>query len=59
MRRASQTHHVPQVGLPHSEPVHSAMKVKRAPVGASERAIIAERRVCMAKPMADQNAMIT
>ena len=32
--RASHTHQVPQVGLPHSEPVHSAMKVNSAPVGA-------------------------
>ena len=59
MRRASHTHQVPQVGRPHSDPVQSAMKVKSAPVGASARAIIAESRVFMARPMADQTAMTT
>ena len=59
MRRASHTHQVPQVGLPQSDPVHRAMNVKSAPVGASARAIIAESRVCMAKPTADQNAITT
>lgn len=38
VRRASQTHHVPHIGLPHSEPVTSAMKVKAMPTGAAARA---------------------
>ena len=59
MSRASQTHHAPQVGLPQSEPVQSAMKVKSAPVGASARAIIAESRVFIAKPSAAQKAIST
>ena len=29
---ASQTHHVPQVGFPHIEPVTIAIKVKLAPI---------------------------
>ena len=33
--RASQTHQVPHIGLPHSEPVTRQMKVKPAPRGAA------------------------
>src|SRR6266705_1868074 len=54
--RASQTHQVPQVGLPHSEPVHSARSVKSAPVGAIALAIIPESRVLNASPNPAQNA---
>ncbi len=35
VRRASQTHQAPQVGLPHTAPVSSAMKVIQAPMGAA------------------------
>ena len=35
VRRASQTHHVPHIGLPQSEPVARQMKVKPAPSGAA------------------------
>ena len=59
VRRASQTHQVPQVGLPQNEPVHSAMKVNSAPVGASALAIMCESRVLNARPMAAQNAITT
>ena len=52
VNRASHTHHVPQVGLPHSAPVHSAMAVKSAPVGASAEAIIEESRVRSTSPSA-------
>ena len=38
MSRASHTHHAPQVGLPQAAPVHSAITVKMAPVGANARA---------------------
>ena len=34
MSRASPTHQVPHIGLPHSEPVTSARKVKQRPAGA-------------------------
>jgi hypothetical protein len=50
---------VPQVGLPHSDPVHKAMKVMSAPVGARAVAIIEERRVLNARPMPAQNAITT
>ena len=59
VRRASQTHHVPHVGLPHSAPVHSARKVNIAPVGATAEAIIKDRRVLRINPSAAQNAMTT
>ncbi|MNT77329.1 hypothetical protein D3C72_2164310 [compost metagenome] len=35
--RASQTHQAPHIGLPQSEPVTSARKVKQAPIGAAAR----------------------
>ena len=34
VKRASHTHHVPQVGLPHIDPVTNAINVKLAPIGA-------------------------
>ena len=40
VRRASQTHQVPHIGLPQSAPVHSDRKAISAPVGASAEAII-------------------
>ena len=36
---ASQTHHVPHIGFPHSDPVTKAKKVKVAPMGAVDLAI--------------------
>src|SRR5512140_3801325 len=54
VRRASQTHQVPQVGLPHSAPVHKAMKVNSAPVGASAVATIDDSRVLSTSPTPDQ-----
>ena len=59
MRRASHTHQVPQVGLPQSDPVHSAMNVKSAPVGASAVAIMCESRVLKTSPTPAQNAITT
>src|SRR5882672_6091138 len=59
VRRASHTHQVPQVGLPHSEPVHSAMKVNSAPVGAIALAIMPESRVLNARPTPAQKAITT
>ena len=35
VRRASQTHQVPQVGLPQMAPVSKAIKVIQAPMGAA------------------------
>jgi hypothetical protein len=57
VRRASHTHQVPQVGLPHSAPVHSARKVIQAPVGASATASIEASRVLKISPIAAQKAM--
>ena len=37
--RASHTHQAPHMGLPQSEPLASAMKVKQAPMGEAARAI--------------------
>ncbi|MCY1525163.1 hypothetical protein D9M68_601340 [compost metagenome] len=50
--RASHTHQAPQVGLPHSAPVHSVRNVNNAPVGASARIIMNERRVWKIRPSA-------
>ena len=36
MSLASQTHHVPHIGLPHMEPVTSVKKVKSAPIFAED-----------------------
>ena len=55
--RASHAQYVPHVGRPHSAPVHSAMKVIHAPVGASACAIIADRRVLKLNATMLQNAM--
>lgn len=59
VRRASHTHQAPHIGLPHSDPVHSAMKVISAPVGASAEAIIEDSRVLNASPIPAQNAITT
>src|SRR3546814_15704277 len=44
VNRASHTHHVPHIGLPHRAPVQSDRKVNIAPVGARALAIMAESR---------------
>ena len=59
VRRASQTHQVPHVGLPQSDPVHRAMNVNSAPVGASAEAIMFESRVLNTSPTPDQKAITT
>ncbi len=33
---ASHTHHVPQVGFPHNDPVNKVARVKQAPMGAQD-----------------------
>ena len=43
---ASQTHHVPQVGLPHIDPVINVASVKLAPIGAQALEIISAS-VCL------------
>src|SRR3569832_2713285 len=50
VRRASHTHHVPHMGLPHNEPDHNARKVNSAPVRASAEAIIDDSRVLNTSP---------
>src|SRR5262245_18716466 len=47
---ASQTHQVPQVGRPHSEPVTRARKVNIAPVIDSDEAIIDVTRALKIQP---------
>ena len=59
MSRASQTHHVPHVGLPHAAPVHSASTVNSAPVGAMARATIDASRALNAHPIAAHTAIAT
>ncbi|MNT35209.1 hypothetical protein D3C72_1712300 [compost metagenome] len=55
--RASHTHHAPHVGLPHSAPVHRVRNVNSAPVGASARIIMNDRRVLKMSPSAAYPAM--
>ena len=55
--RASQTHHVPQVGLPQMEPVPRDSSAISAPVGAMAWASIEARRALNTKPTAAQNAI--
>ena len=50
---------MPQVGRPHSEPVHSASTVNSAPVGAIARAKMKAMRAFRNQPTAAQNAMAT
>ena len=40
VKRASHTHQVPQVGLPHIDPVINVARVKHAPIGAQALLII-------------------
>ena len=55
--RASHTHQVPHIGLPHSAPVQSDKNAQIAPVGASARHIIPDSRVLSVSPNRAQNAM--
>ena len=57
VRRASHTHQVPHVGLPHKAPVHKAISVNSAPVGASARAYIEAMRALSIQPQTAQNAI--
>jgi len=57
VRRASQTHQVPHMGLPQSEPVANDRNASSAPVGASAEAIMPDSRVLKAKPKPAQPAM--
>ena len=53
VRRASQTHHVPQVGLPQIEPVVKTSKTKLIPIGAAAFYNIPEifaRQIMLIKP---------
>src|SRR6266446_4224342 len=50
--RASQTHQVPHVGFPHSEPVTRARNVNIAPVIDSAEAIIDDSRTFNVQPIA-------
>ena len=54
---ASQTHHVPHIGLPHSDPVASARKVKVAPIGAVAFATICATRCRQINAAALEKAM--
>src|SRR3954465_5106753 len=57
VNRASQTHQVPHVGRPQNDPVHNAMNVISAPVGASACAIMDDSLVLNTRPIPAQNAM--
>ena len=48
---ASQTHHVPHMGLPHKEPVIRQINVKVAPIGATAELIIKLKGVLKASPI--------
>src|SRR5438874_13835330 len=49
--RASQTHHVPHVGLPQKAPVTKEINVNSAPVIASDEAIMEASRALKAQPI--------
>ncbi len=57
--RASHTHQVPHIGLPHKAPVHKARKVNKAPVGASAEAIKEDSRVLNTNPIPAYTAITT
>ena len=59
VRRASQTHQVPHMGLPHSDPVSSAKKVKAAPTGEVALAARSARGCFQIKPTALATATAT
>src|SRR5690606_16723898 len=55
--RASQSHQVPQVGLPQIEPVTNARKVKAAPKGAAAFNVIKQTLIRQTKPTRPQKAI--
>ena len=57
VRRASQTHQAPHIGLPQKAPVHKDRNAIKAPIGAKACAIMADRRVLKTKPNPAQAAM--
>ena len=48
VNRASQTHQVPHMGFPHSDPVIRHIKVKVAPIGAIDLLIINPKEILKA-----------
>ena len=54
---ASQTHHVPHIGLPHKAPVVKAINEKMAPVGAIDWANMNESLDFKARPTMFQKAI--
>ena len=61
VRRASQTHHVPQVGLPQIEPVVRTSKTKLIPIGAADFIIMPEifaLQMTLIKPQKAMNIKI-
>src|SRR5210317_1457181 len=59
VRRASQTHQVPYIGLPQIEPVASARKVNEAPIGAQLAATACASLILQIRPIAAEIAMFT
>ena len=57
VRRASQTHQAPHIGLPQNAPVQRDKKAIHAPIGASACAIMADKRVLKIKPSPAQAAI--
>ena len=57
--RASQTHQVPHVGLPHIEPVTKQIKAKEAPMGAQHLATISAIFIRHTNTTAPAIAMVT
>ncbi|MCY1527484.1 hypothetical protein D9M68_625520 [compost metagenome] len=59
VRRASQTHHAPQVGLPQMAPVSSATKVIQAPMGAAACSATSASFIFHTRPTTPQTASMT
>ena len=55
---ASQTHHVPHIVFPHSEPVSKHMNVKHAPIGAAALAPINASGCLQISPVAHAMAIV-
>jgi hypothetical protein len=51
VKRASHTHQVPHMGLPHNEPVIKQIRVKVAPIGATAALTMKLKGVLNASPM--------
>ena len=58
VRRASQTHQVPHVGLPQIAPVASASTVKEAPMGAADAATACASLMRQMRPIAAAMAIV-